>query len=192
MSLRSLRAALCSARCSLRIDAVIRGVTKAITKSACQRPDAGDRPSDRNLVRLSAHPPTPPRGYGYCGALGIDAVPPQGSGFPQGADAFRRADLREGPRSTPSKLAENGPFLARKEPLTVATLRTVVRKGDYRASLEALRDYLAKALDDTDSARDQASLSLRLADVLTRLHELDEEAQPDDSDDLDALLVLPS
>jgi hypothetical protein len=75
----------------------------------------------------------------------------------------------------------------------VATLRTVVRRGDYRASLEALRDYLAKALDDTDSARDQASLSLRLADTLTRLHELDtEEATPDDdTDEIGDLLALP-
>lgn len=70
----------------------------------------------------------------------------------------------------------------------MATLRTVVRRDDYLKSLMALRDYLAKALDETDSPRDQASLSLRLADVLAQIHELKKESE-EAEDELDGILI---
>lgn len=49
----------------------------------------------------------------------------------------------------------------------------VVAAGDHRDSLEALRDYLADALDQTDSPRDQAPLASRLQAVLDRLADMD-------------------
>jgi len=39
--------------------------------------------------------------------------------------------------------------------------------------LEALRDYLAGALDVCEAARDKASLSMRLVDVLEQIDELE-------------------
>lgn len=68
----------------------------------------------------------------------------------------------------------------------MATLRTVARRGDYLNTLLALRDYLAKALDETDSARDQASLSARLADVLKQINEI--EPKKDEVDPLANLI----
>lgn len=56
--------------------------------------------------------------------------------------------------------------------MTREKLAPVVRGRDRRASLEALADYLAEALDDTDSPRDQAPLASRLTDVLTQLDSL--------------------
>lgn len=66
------------------------------------------------------------------------------------------------------------------------SLKRVAAAGDRLATLRALRDYLAEALDDTDSARDQAALSARLSDVLIQIDELapPEEDVPNDIDDL--------
>jgi hypothetical protein len=55
------------------------------------------------------------------------------------------------------------------------TLLDVVRAGSHRESLEALRDYLADALDATDSPRDQAPLANRLQAVLAELSEMKED-----------------
>jgi len=59
----------------------------------------------------------------------------------------------------------------------------VVSAGDTRQSLEALRDYLADALDHTDSPRDQAPLAARLAAVLEKLDDM-KKGGDDDSDGL--------
>ena len=66
------------------------------------------------------------------------------------------------------------------------SLESIAKAGDRLATLRALRDYLARALDDTDSARDQASLSARLTDVLIQIQELTppNEEERDDIDDL--------
>ena len=66
------------------------------------------------------------------------------------------------------------------------SLERIAKAGDRLATLRALRDYLARALDDTDSARDQASLSARLTDVLIQIQELTppNEEERDDIDDL--------
>lgn len=68
--------------------------------------------------------------------------------------------------------------------MTRPTLLDVVRAGSQRESLEALRDYLADALDNTDSPRDQAPLANRLQAVLAELAEMDKEG----GDELDGLL----
>ena len=68
-------------------------------------------------------------------------------------------------------------------------LAETAAEGDRLKTLTALRDYLAKALDDTDSARDQASLSARLMDVLAQIDEID--ASHDEEDELADLVVLP-
>jgi hypothetical protein len=52
------------------------------------------------------------------------------------------------------------------------SLLTAVQRGRRLSSLEALRDYLAEALDQTVSARDQASLSARLMDCLEQIEAL--------------------
>lgn len=63
------------------------------------------------------------------------------------------------------------------------SLSAAVSGGSHRASLEALRDYLADALDQTDSPRDQAPLANRLQAVLAELAEMDKEGD-DELDDL--------
>lgn len=44
--------------------------------------------------------------------------------------------------------------------------------GDVRATLEALRDRLAEEIDETVSARDVATLSRQLAEVIKQLADL--------------------
>ena len=68
----------------------------------------------------------------------------------------------------------------------MVSLEHIAKSGDRLYTLRALRDYLARALDDTDSARDQASLSARLTDVLIQIQELTppNEEERDDIDDL--------
>ncbi len=50
-----------------------------------------------------------------------------------------------------------------------------VRTGDRRTALTALRDKLAETLDAKDSARDIASNSKRLMEVLAELDALPDE-----------------
>lgn len=71
--------------------------------------------------------------------------------------------------------------------MSAPRLADVVAKGDRLESLKALRDYLAAALDDTLSARDQAALSARLTDVLEQIEDLT-PPEEDDRDEFDDLL----
>lgn len=66
------------------------------------------------------------------------------------------------------------------------SLSSVAASGSRLDTLRALRDYLAEALDNTLSARDQAALSARLTDVLAQIEELSppEEETRDEFDDL--------
>lgn len=51
-------------------------------------------------------------------------------------------------------------------------LAKVVKGGDRRAALEALRDRLAQELDECEYTRDLPALALRLTDVLAQLDDL--------------------
>ena len=53
-------------------------------------------------------------------------------------------------------------------------LINAAKSGDKRATLEALRDILAKTIQECDSGRDMASTTKRLLDVMAEL-----EALPD-------------
>lgn len=55
-------------------------------------------------------------------------------------------------------------------------LETAVESDDELKALRALRRELAKQLDDCESKRDYAALSLRLVDVLARISELQRRA----------------
>lgn len=67
-----------------------------------------------------------------------------------------------------------------------------VAAGESRLeTLRELRTYLARALDECVSARDQAALSARLMDVLTQIDELKTDDDEEDGDDFGNLLVLP-
>lgn len=50
-----------------------------------------------------------------------------------------------------------------------ASLESVVARGDHAATLRALRNKLAREIDQADSPRDVAMLSARLVEVLTQL-----------------------
>lgn len=64
---------------------------------------------------------------------------------------------------------------------------SVLQAGDTLASLEALRDQIGADLEACESMRDRASLYLRLADVLERIHELKPaEAKGDAVDEIAA------
>ena len=64
------------------------------------------------------------------------------------------------------------------------TLLEAVRTGDRRASLVALRDYIAASLDETESKRDAAALTKRMMEVMEAIDALpDPEA---DATPLDA------
>lgn len=67
----------------------------------------------------------------------------------------------------------------------VPGLSGVVASGDRRASLESLRDFLARALEDAD-VRSQAPLAGRLQDVLRELDSLPEVKGGSQLDDLRA------
>ena len=51
-------------------------------------------------------------------------------------------------------------------------LSTVVATGDRRASLVALRDFLAGCIESTEAKRDVAALVARLTDVMDRIDAL--------------------
>ena len=64
------------------------------------------------------------------------------------------------------------------------TLLEAVRTNDRRASLVALRDYIAASLDETESKRDAAALTKRMMEVMEAIDALpDPEA---DATPLDA------
>lgn len=60
------------------------------------------------------------------------------------------------------------------------SLAAAAKAGARLGTLRALRDRLARQIDGTDSARDVASLSQRLMDVLVQIDELGggEQAKP--------------
>ena len=64
----------------------------------------------------------------------------------------------------------------------VKSLRGVVAGGDRRASLEALRDWLASQLEFAE--RDQAALARQLTIVLREIDELPNPAAESKLDDL--------
>jgi len=57
----------------------------------------------------------------------------------------------------------------------VADLRREVQSGDRVRALKALRDYLARALEETNSGRDRAALARQLTLVLNELERSDVE-----------------
>lgn len=63
-------------------------------------------------------------------------------------------------------------------------LSDVVHAGDRRASLEALRDTLATAIDNCDSLRDLAALSARLTDVLIQIESMPATAEVSPADEI--------
>ena len=66
----------------------------------------------------------------------------------------------------------------------VSGLEGVVRGNDYRASLVALRDFLARQLDQCESLRDVASLSARLSAVLADIEALPNKAEVSAADEI--------
>ena len=72
----------------------------------------------------------------------------------------------------------------------MSDLEQVARRGDRLKSLEALRDYLARSLDETESARDRAALAARFADVLAQIDELAPPVK--EVDPLASLVIRPS
>ena len=53
-------------------------------------------------------------------------------------------------------------------------LLEAVQNDDRRVALTALRDEIARAIEDTTSGRDKAALVIKLIDIMDRL-----DAQPD-------------
>ena len=57
----------------------------------------------------------------------------------------------------------------------MADLVTAVEGGDYRAILVAIRDDLARTLEDTDSKRDYAAIAKSLMEANERIYKYDME-----------------
>ena len=57
----------------------------------------------------------------------------------------------------------------------MADLIDAARSGDRRATLEALRDKLAAAVQDCESGRDVAALSKRLMEVMNELDSMPQQ-----------------
>jgi hypothetical protein len=70
------------------------------------------------------------------------------------------------------------------------SLEATARGGDRLATLRALRDRLAKEIDETRSARDVAALSRQLTEVLAEIEALAPPVK--EVDPLAALVVRPS
>ena len=65
-------------------------------------------------------------------------------------------------------------------------LEDITAKGDDLEALEALRQKIARTIDDTTSGRDIAALSRQLVGVMAQIAEL--KAQRDESDPIDEIL----
>lgn len=63
-------------------------------------------------------------------------------------------------------------------------LAATAATGDHAATLRALRDRLARQIDESDSGRDVAALAARLADVLDKLAALPAERKGTALDEL--------
>lgn len=74
--------------------------------------------------------------------------------------------------------------MAARTPKRPASLPEVVAAGDRRASLEALRDHLARLLETTE--RDHAAIARQLTIVLRELDELPNPAEESRVDDIAA------
>lgn len=83
------------------------------------------------------------------------------------------------PRKAPAKRAP-----ARKAPAKPRTLAEVVKDGDRRSSLTALRDHLAALLVSAD--RDHAAIARQLTVVLREIDELPNPAEESRVDDIAA------
>jgi hypothetical protein len=66
------------------------------------------------------------------------------------------------------------------------SLEQTVVSGDYRASLTALRDFLARELDDCDSKRDAATLAARLQAVLADIEAIPKKSEVSAADEIAA------
>lgn len=71
-------------------------------------------------------------------------------------------------------------------PPEVATLDEAAASGDRRQALEALRDYLAATLADTDDVKAVAPIAKQLADVLREIDGLSDSKEGSVVDDLAA------
>ncbi|MBQ2176987.1 MAG: hypothetical protein II453_18680 [Alphaproteobacteria bacterium] len=60
----------------------------------------------------------------------------------------------------------------RKGAIYVTSLVEAAKSGDKRATLIALRDILAKTIEECDSGRDMASNSKRLMEVMAEIESL--------------------
>lgn len=69
----------------------------------------------------------------------------------------------------------------------MSDLANVAASGEQLATLRALRDRLAEEIDLTKSARDVASLSKQLVEVLREIEELSDEGGGELAD----LIALP-
>ena len=68
--------------------------------------------------------------------------------------------------------------------LNVANLIEAAQSGDKRATLIALRDILAKTIQECDSGRDMASNTKRLMEVMAELEQMpDPEAKKESKHD---------
>jgi hypothetical protein len=68
---------------------------------------------------------------------------------------------------TVTESAKRSPVAKRQQ--TRATLASVAQRGDYAATLRALRNRLAREIDACEQPRDVAPLAARMTDVLAQL-----------------------
>lgn len=61
--------------------------------------------------------------------------------------------------------------------LDVTSLVDAAKSGDKRATLVALRDILAKTIQECDSGRDMASNTKRLMEVISEIESVDREQE---------------
>jgi hypothetical protein len=59
----------------------------------------------------------------------------------------------------------------------VTNLVDAAKSGDKRATLVAMRDILAKTIQECDSGRDMASNTKRLMEVINEIEAIDREAE---------------
>lgn len=78
---------------------------------------------------------------------------------------------------------QRGTFVSQQQP---ESLSAVVAAGDMRDSLIAVRDLLARSLEQCDSMRDLAALSRQLTSVMTQLDALPDATEVSRADDLKA------
>jgi hypothetical protein len=66
----------------------------------------------------------------------------------------------------------------------VVVLADVAAAGDRLATLQVLRDRLAAEIDDCDSKRDLAALSLRFTDVLEQIDNMPQSQEVSSADEI--------